>query len=248
MEAKRTPPVRARPPAAPVRPAGPSASRKGFSLAELLISIGILSIGLSMSAMLFPAALKESKRSLNNVVGSLICENALALGKLRLHAEHPDPAAPADPLEVTQSTLVDRTDDLDDGQYYPYGDTNSKMGCFLFARKFGEGSYLLVAVAYRKRKDTNVVHLREPTCTVTDGTVTTGSAVLRLGSPVIHKDSGRFGILASVTSPTNGQLVSPLTFGEGNYFVFEEEEGAKTLDASPVLWTISTKTGLRIHR
>jgi len=247
MQAKHTWPHRARRLAASFPAAGPHARRKGFSLAELLISIGILSIGLSMSAMLFPAALKENERSLNNVVGTLVCENTLALGKMILHADNTEKSLP---LEVESTSLADRTSDLGNGKYYPYADTGSKLGSKLFARKVQEGGYQLVAVAYRLRKAAgNSVVLKSPVCTVNSGqvTVTSAGADLRLGSPVIHKDSGKFSRLVSVAATKkSGKLESQVTF-TGECWVLQESDSATgLLDASPAMWTLSTKTGLRM--
>jgi len=57
----------------------------GFTLIEILIAIGILSVGLLCAAAMFPAAVKENQNSFSNSMGSLICENGLAIlrGKMR---------------------------------------------------------------------------------------------------------------------------------------------------------------------
>jgi prepilin-type N-terminal cleavage/methylation domain-containing protein len=65
----------------------------GFTLTELMIAIAIFGIGLAMAAALFPAAIKQNQSSVNNVMGSIICQNGLATVK----------ALPQDKLETLQS-------------------------------------------------------------------------------------------------------------------------------------------------
>ena len=55
---------------------------------ELLFSIGIFAVGMSLIAGLFPAAIKESEATVKDYEGPTICENGLAIVKARL--EHDD--------------------------------------------------------------------------------------------------------------------------------------------------------------
>ncbi len=73
-----TPPGRSRP--------GTSgfSGHSGFSLAELLFAIGILGVGLIMSAGLFAAGLRQSKSSTDDVLGTIICKNAGAALQARV--------------------------------------------------------------------------------------------------------------------------------------------------------------------
>ncbi len=61
------------------------AARRGFSLVEILLSLGILSVGLTMVAALFPAGMFLSKKSQELTMGSLVADNgrAVAMAKLR---------------------------------------------------------------------------------------------------------------------------------------------------------------------
>lgn len=62
-------------------------SSVGFSLVEVLIAIGILGVGLSFSAALFPAAIQEGAYASSNVLGNIMSENALAVARAKLR--HP---------------------------------------------------------------------------------------------------------------------------------------------------------------
>jgi prepilin-type N-terminal cleavage/methylation domain-containing protein len=61
------------------------ARRRGFSLIELLIAISVLGIGLAMAGMLIPTAMKRTQSSVDDVLGSIMAENALATAKAKLH-------------------------------------------------------------------------------------------------------------------------------------------------------------------
>ena len=50
--------------------------RGGFSLAEVLIALGILAIGLAMAAALIPASLKINEDATGHITGAIICQNA----------------------------------------------------------------------------------------------------------------------------------------------------------------------------
>jgi len=54
---------------------------RGFTLAEVLIALGVLAVGLTMSAALFPAAIIETEKSVNASIGTLICDNAVLAAK-----------------------------------------------------------------------------------------------------------------------------------------------------------------------
>lgn len=49
----------------------------GFTLVEVLLSIGILGVGMAMVAAIFPVAAKEAQESNNLVLGTVMCDNLL---------------------------------------------------------------------------------------------------------------------------------------------------------------------------
>ena len=58
--------------------------RTGFTLIELMISIGILAIGGAMVATAFVVSMAENKESVKYTMGALVSENALAICRQKL--------------------------------------------------------------------------------------------------------------------------------------------------------------------
>lgn len=164
---------------------------RGFSLVELMISIGILGVGLAMAAALFPAAIIENQQSANDILGTIMCENALAVVKAKIKANDPnltdliplasDPIADANFVCITGGLLTevdlaypapgDPNDPSDDPNDWigtiPDRRPSTRRGCVVLARrmKADENDFQIVVVAFRK-KDPNhkvaVVPLTDP--------------------------------------------------------------------------------------
>ncbi len=58
--------------------------RTGFSLVELMMSLGILVVGLSMVATAFPTAMLATKLSVADTSATMISENAISICRVRL--------------------------------------------------------------------------------------------------------------------------------------------------------------------
>ncbi|MHC4561982.1 MAG: PulJ/GspJ family protein [Planctomycetota bacterium] len=143
--------------------------RRAFSLAELMIAIGILAIGLVMAGALFPAAMQMNRRSSRDVIGSIICENGLAMTKVRFASGAVSPP-PRGSNPGTHPKLMKLADDTSKGQEffskemcrYPQGDADSEYGFVLLYRyidrdlkdKTPEGRQL-IAVSYKRRSTPN---------------------------------------------------------------------------------------------
>ena len=134
--------------------------RAGFSLAETMIAIGILGIGMAMAASLFPAALQESERASSGQLGSLICENALALAQAVIVPADVQGSAELILLNTTLEQTSDATRriytrDPSSGAVtnykcvYPSNTANPAYGYLLFGRELSAGKARLVVVAYR---------------------------------------------------------------------------------------------------
>ena len=54
----------------------------GFSLIELLLAIFILALGIISIAALFPAGISQQQKAADEVVGSIVAQNALRLSAL----------------------------------------------------------------------------------------------------------------------------------------------------------------------
>ena len=61
--------------------------RHGFSLVEVLLAIFILGIGVIAVAALFPAGIAQQRRSVDDIMGPIVANNALAILRLKLQPE-----------------------------------------------------------------------------------------------------------------------------------------------------------------
>ena len=59
----------------------------GFSLIELLLAIFILALGIISIAALFPAGISQQQKAADEVVGSIVAQNALSIIRSRTSQE-----------------------------------------------------------------------------------------------------------------------------------------------------------------
>jgi prepilin-type N-terminal cleavage/methylation domain-containing protein len=244
----------------------------GFTLAEILVALGILAIGMAMVAAIFPAAMEFNRASTNDTLGTIICENGLVLAELAMTAEAVDAAIASAGVEEGQLTIL--ADDLREEflkksqMRYPTDSGNVKTGFVMMIRKIpvgggavggaaGEsGAYQLVTVAYRKTKKENTVVVVPIGCTVSGKDITGGGAgKLRIGSPLINAETGEFMIIDSINmAGTKGTLHIPDGFtatfsGNSFYAIVECDSGGnilpvKDMRRSPAIKGMSVVTGL----
>ena len=226
--------------------------RGGFTLAEILIALGILAIGMSMVAAIFPAAMELNRISANSTLGTIICENGLALAEMVLTAEVVDLSDNleiyADDKKVTYLTQLQ--------QRYPTEVADSRTGFVLMAGKAKNtvGVYQLITVAYRKTEAANTVELVQTTCNIS-GLKITGANNLRIGSPLINRSTGIFAYIDSINQertegtldikPGDSRLVGPAArrMSGGSCYVLIEN-GADNR-RSPAIGIMSKMTGLQ---
>ena len=222
--------------------------RQGFSLAETMIAIGILGIGMAMSASVFPAALRETQRTTNTQVGLMICENALTMARCILRK--PDVPSNANPAvkNLLESAYSAR---FGGGFVYPVSDVTGggkfAFGYLLFGKFKTDDLRTLIAVAYRKSADTATVGAY-----VVDGVTASGRKIstsgankhLRTNSAVINTASGEFAVIVSGDG-TRGVLDRPLTIAGGSVYAVAEVTAGVFSDLSPAIAILSLDAGLR---
>ncbi len=140
-------------------------SHAGFSLAELVIALGIMAVGLVMVATLFPMGLKTNKDAVRTVLGSIICENGIATAKARFSVyKEPPTASILQPVADDNTDAVGGSEDIfipDASRYHPTGDETSPYGYIVAARRVDddedsgtfEGYQVVVSSYQRKRAD-----------------------------------------------------------------------------------------------
>lgn len=248
------------------RPRRPS---KGFTLAEILIALGILAIGMSMVAALFPAAMEFNRRSTNSTLGTMICENGMVMAELEITAEMIDDGdlrvAPGEAKELavygddSKCTENNVKYPIARAQlHYPVGEADSRTGFAVLVRKIaGAGNaYQLVTVAYRKTDKANRVELKEINCSI-NGRDITGASDLRIGTPLINKATGIFAMVDSINiDGTKGTLdIDPAVRNINGsnvscYLLLERTStggpiAIGTMRRSPAIGAMSKVTGLK---
>jgi len=233
--------------------------RTGFTLAEILVALGILAIGMAMVAAIFPAAMEFNRASTNDTLGAIICENGLMLTELALTAEIVSASAPAqlgvfaDDQRVTHIPANE--------QKYPTGDGDSRAGFVMLARRLPSGStFQLVTVAYRKSDKNNKVILIPVSCSFGSGpdrhmiTSVSPGGKIKIGTPLINRNTGEFAFVDSINvDGTSGTLDIPsnrnISQGGNQFYVVAEVNASfgdiPGLRRSPAIEAMSKITGLR---
>ncbi len=245
----------------------------GFSLAELMIALGILAVGLSMAGALFPAAIKANQNSTRSVIGSIICENGLAVGKAR-YAEGsvgpPGGGSAGRKIHVlADDGTANQTFLSTDGRIYPLGDDGSPYGFALLQRTINDDEdnntfegWQMISVSYRRRLDiseSNVVfkslvgniNTDDPELITTVG----GTPHLHLGTPVVNNANGSFSMATSASlSGEQAWMNKPLRLTPGQLAdppdtlyvttLVEQDDLQQEHRFSPALTAMSTRFGL----
>ncbi|HOF18114.1 MAG TPA: type II secretion system protein [Phycisphaerae bacterium] len=206
----------------------------GFSLVEMLLAIGILGACLAMTASLFPPAVKEAADAQRDVLGTIICQNALGVCKAKL--TH-DGNGLSTPLQwVASLTENDKK----------YADTTT-AGFEAFRSRLAdkENDYLLLIITWRKQAGGNVSVQTVAGATVANSgdtsELTVPAGTLQIGCPVFNPATGEFAKIAAVTTGTTALLDHRIPAFSGTVYLLKEDGAA----FSPALSVLATRTALR---
>jgi hypothetical protein len=239
---------------------------------ELMIAMGILAVGMAMSASLFPTAAKEANTAIGSAMGQTIAENGLAMGKLAFRSDkHSNPKVKvketwfwmlADSGRIDEhaqnGTCYDTSILTSEQMRYPMGDTSSKYGFALAAHKVSADAdaYQIVSTAYRKQKASNKVdwdYILIGTGGTTNVVTITGHGSVAAGSqayvnsPLILFKSGRIATVIAqngVTLTLDRKIEIPGT--DIAAVVLREHKGSSSSFEyrSPAIYTMTVTTAL----
>lgn len=235
------------------------ARRRGLSLAELMIAIGILGMGLIGAAAMLPTGILESRNAVNDLYGSLVCRNGLAMAQTQL--THPLFGGETNTLVPIQAALSER-----DGRFaYRDGEEN-RAGFVLLARQFEPATdvpndYQFVTVAYEKFDPNSEIRLARVSGNLSEAddkkrsvlsgvSITNGSEVsgqvLQVNAVLIEADTGRYAFIQKLENNGNRALLDRKLQGSDFWMVVEtNNSGAVNSPTSPVLSALATRTSLR---
>lgn len=189
------------------------ATRRGFTLTEVLIALGIMGIGMTMASALFPTAIKQDAVTFQDMIGSMIAQNGIAVAKASAKANAGDVVGM--PLRVLPQTL--------DSQY-PVGTdpSTATRGSIVLVRLINANSitYQMVSIAYQKLNGGTVATVpvtitgyvaSDPnypggpaTAQLTGGNFATDVVV---GSPLIDLSTGQYAMITGLDENANPKKV-----------------------------------------
>ena len=238
----------------------------GFSLAELLIAIGIMGAGLAMAAALFPAGMVASEDSFRDITGTIICQNGLAITKARLRYD-PTGQQVQGPNSAMGTggmigTFVDGTALLlEDETHYPMGlwePDKSRRGFLLLVRKSSSGianhMFGMLALSYQLSPANGTpIHY-----TVTAESVPGNDSQLGFssgtdmdyvtpGSPVIVASTGAYASVVDCDRDNKKATVDrpfPEAHGQSVFVVCEDVGGGSLAPTSPGMTVLTAEMEL----
>lgn len=196
-------------------------ARRGFSLSELVLALGVLAIGLSMAAALFPTAIKLNEQSAQDAIGTIIAENGLAVAKTMLKNSD----VPATDPNLIRLADENKTIPIDlNHQHYPDSTNNATRGFIVLGRKLSaadpNGPVQLVIVSYDKRSTSSTVTAQSVTISNGSGTtVTLSGATPPIGSPLILQSTGAY---ARIIDANGQQAILDRAIDNGDAWVIAE--------------------------
>ena len=244
----------------------------GFTLTEILIALGVMGVGLTMAAALFPAAIKEHESSVNNSLGMIVCENGLAVAQAMAPAmgNSLGPVVDENPSNTYSIPLRASHYSVEKDGESPLPD-GTMTGFVLLGRNDDPGHPLLplvqqlVAVSYA-RPVGHTVQVYRANCTITYNSVVdryeltdndppdpSGQRRAKFQGPVIFGDgssAGSFARVAGLLDSGAAVLDHPAPVGpQGVWFILEyyDADGDGDLDlvdTNPVMSVLVTRTSL----
>lgn len=210
-----------------------------FSLIEVLLALGILAVGLTMAMAIFPVAVKENESSFNDVLGSLVTENALAICELALKGNAAVPA----------SGMIDLTDDVNafrtNSIYYPMpaataNISDSSVYDTLRGRiRVLADSDSMIVLAYRFNVDAagNEIIPPDPQILTSANLDTADPSILKAdasqtianGTYVIH-ESGVYAVVIGKINNTTYQLDREMPVSSGTWWGVADAIGIRAYD------------------
>ena len=214
-------------------------ARNAFTLAEMLIAIMILGMGLSMAAAIFPAAMTYNQQSADDILGNIICQNGLSLVKATLS------------LGALTTTLSENTS-LGDDRRYPIDADDDKTGFLVFGRRMAStrNDHQIIIVAYSKADAANMLStVAKPpptTSPLADGryklVFSAPDTDLQAGSVIIAKVDGAYARILGVDGAT---VIVDRKLEPGGQNVLVVAETGTGVKKSPVLAVLATRTALK---
>ena len=221
----------------------------GFSLAELLIAIAILGVGLAMAAALFPAGILATQNSANDILGTIICQNGQAVAKgLLLYSD----VSERTNLSFTSLNDCKALNVIPEADWlYPSAPNSTlKRGFFLLARQVTThlNDYQLVIISYRQITVAGTPTLFSTTAYAVAGNtkkltfLPVPTNVKWMGSPVIIAATGEHSKIVEWDG-TTATLNSDFSEANGKTVWLVYETG--TTPISPAMTVLVTRTNLR---
>jgi len=187
-----------------------------FTLTELMIALGILGIGLTMVAAALHAGIQTHDRTMDDLLRSMIADNALAIARARLtHG--------ATPPDVGDSLAMPRKEIGLEDRKFPVGQPSGR-GYIVFARHLtgADNLYEFMILPYTVGNPDNYVDANPLLgYTILDaGTVSKvmlffpdDYSQLPIGGIVMDNRSGKYGTIAAHQSPWYAVLDRKLSVG-----------------------------------
>jgi len=236
----------------------PRHNSAGFTLAELVVAIAILGVGMTMAAALFPAAMKQLEYSMRDITGTVICQRGLDVARTVLDPNGSDIPALTGNLDDTNNWLYNdpnqRFGSPSDPNCLLYYDPDhagrKNKGFFVLARRVSANprdGYLIVVSAYWKKVlpgTVSVVPLAgQNFVDANSTTVNDTGGRLRTGSPFIDPNTGQFAVITAVNADgTQGTLDRPINSNCTTGLVILQDNMSQD---SPVIGTMQRTVQLK---